>query len=95
MNDPLDSYLMGVDAHILNKFEEQLYDLSGQVQKLLETYGFTTGIDVHKLEAIKKENDKEKYGLKDELKMSENRRLRSRSGTKRTKSQAMGEGSNK
>ena len=45
---------MGVDAHILNKFEEQLYDLSGQVQKLLETYGCTTGIDVKKLEAIKK-----------------------------------------
>jgi len=54
MNDPLDTYLMGVDVHILNKFEEQLYDLSGQVQKLLETYGFTTGIDVTKLEAIKK-----------------------------------------
>lgn len=49
INNPLDAYLAGVESSILNKFEEQLYDLSGQVQKLLESYNNSTGIDVRQL----------------------------------------------
>lgn len=70
LNEPNDSYLRGISPGILTKFEEQLYDLSEQVQKLLKTNVLAKGIDVDQLQGIKPDNNKEEFGLKDELRKS-------------------------
>jgi hypothetical protein len=84
MHDPTDIYLNDVDPSILSKFEEQVYDLSQQVQKLLQTYNNSLGIDVTLLEGIKQSKDREEFGLKDEIKKSSQRILRSRSGRRKS-----------
>lgn len=49
LNEPNDAYLEGVNPSIITKFEEQLYDLSEQVQKLLKTNMYAKRIDVKQL----------------------------------------------
>lgn len=46
INDPHDVYLAGVSLSIISKFEEQLHDLSDQVQQLLQSYISAKGINV-------------------------------------------------
>lgn len=58
VNDPSDSYLTGVSSSIITKFEEQIYDLSEQVQKLLKSNINAKAIDVKQLERIKRGNEK-------------------------------------
>lgn len=70
LNNPNDAYLKGVDQAIITKYQEQLFDLSEQVQKLLQTQKSAKNNDPKQLERIRHVNDKAKYGLKDELKES-------------------------
>jgi hypothetical protein len=67
LNNPNDAYLKGVDPAIITKYQEQLIDLSDQVQKLLQTQRIAKNNDPKQLERIRHVNDKQKYGLKDEL----------------------------
>lgn len=70
LNNPKDAYLQGVDPFIITKYQQQLIDLSDQVQKLLQTQRMAKNNDPKQLERIRHVNDKQKYGLKDELKES-------------------------
>lgn len=83
LSDPTDQYLRAIDPAIPHKFQQQLLDLAQQLQKLLQTYRAASSIDPSQLVRIPNPRRHPPHGLKDELRRSEQRRLRSRSGKTR------------
>ena len=70
---------------MLNRYQRQLVELSDQLRKLIEGHSMTRAIDPSQLQGVsERQMNRHSHGLREEVRESDKRRLRTKSGRSRS-----------